>query len=246
MLEQEIGQAIARIRFQECQAAFQDRGQTLFLEDFLPAAVVEAILLPEVERLRPRAHRSFIPRHKKSGSISFYTLAKDAPVFLTLYRSRPLRDFLSRLAGVPLLLCPEDDPHSCALYYYTKPGDHIGFHYDTSYYKGARYTALLGLVQRSNSRLVCQLHKNEPGRQVQELELATPPGAFVFFNGDKLYHAVTPLGRDEQRVVLTMEYVTNPQMNAFHRAFSNLKDAFAYFGLSTLFRRPPERHLMRR
>jgi hypothetical protein len=47
-----------------------------------------------------------------------------------------------------LSLCPENDPHSCALYYYTEPGDHIGFHYDTSYYKGARYTILMGLVDK--------------------------------------------------------------------------------------------------
>jgi hypothetical protein len=34
-----------------------------------------------------------------------------------------------------------------------------------------------------------------------------------------------------------MEYVTNPEM-AFHkRLFSNLKDAFAYFGLSAVFLR---------
>ena len=43
-----------------------------------------------------------------------------------------------------LHLCPDEDPHACALYFYTEAGDHMGYHYDTSYYTGARYTVLFG------------------------------------------------------------------------------------------------------
>jgi hypothetical protein len=133
--------------------------------------------------------------------------------------------------------CPDRDLHACALYFYTEPGDHIGFHYDTSYYQGARYTVLLGLVQRSeHCRLVCQLYKDDPTRSPQEVRLATPPGALVIFNGDKLWHAVTPLGDGEERIVLTMEYVTNPAMGPLRRFISNMKDAIAYFGVSTVLR----------
>jgi len=137
--------------------------------------------------------------------------------------------------------CPDNDPHACALYYYTEPGDHIGFHYDTSYYKGARYTVLLGLVQRSEScRLVAHLYKDDPTRETKEISLGYGPGDLVVFNGDKLWHGVTPLAKGEERVVLTMEYVTNQKMALPKRIFSNLKDAFAYFGASALWphRRP--------
>ena len=130
-----------------------------------------------------------------------------------------------------------NDPHSCALYFYTEPGDHIGFHFDTSYYRGARYTVLLGLIERSSSRLVCQLFKNDPQRPPHELQLATHPGTLIAFNGDKLWHSVTPLGSGEERVSLTLEYVTDPSMHPAKRLFSNLKDAFAYFGFRTVFRR---------
>ncbi len=40
------------------------------------------------------------------------------------------------LVDAPLMLCPENDPRSCTLSYDKEPGDHIGFHYDTSYYQG--------------------------------------------------------------------------------------------------------------
>jgi hypothetical protein len=68
-----------------------------------------------------------------------------------------------------------------------------------------------------------------------ERRLATHPGTLVAFNGDKLWHAITPLGDNEERVSLTLEYVTDPSMSAFKRLFSNLKDSFAYFGLKTVF-----------
>src|SRR5437773_10415093 len=106
---------------------------------------------------------------------------------MELYRSPAFLDFLSRLVEARLMLCPENDPRSCALYYYTEPGDHIGFHYDTSYYKGARYTILVGLVDTSEScGLVCQLYKDDPAREARALQLATEPGDVVIVNGDKL------------------------------------------------------------
>src|SRR5437879_13443389 len=120
---------------------------------------------------------------------------------VALYRAPAFVEFLAGLAGRPLQPCPPDDPHSCALYFYTEPGDHIGFHFDTSYYKGTRYTVLVGLVERSSSRLVCQIHKDDPAR-MRELALATEPGTLVLFNGDKPRHKITPLGEAAERVSL--------------------------------------------
>jgi hypothetical protein len=59
---------------------------------------------------------------------------------------------------------------------------------------GPGYTVLLGLIEQSSSRLVCRLVANDPVRPPVELQLATHPGTLIVFNGDKLWHAVTPLG----------------------------------------------------
>ncbi|MCC2643979.1 MAG: putative 2-oxoglutarate-Fe(II) oxygenase superfamily, partial [Nitrospira sp.] len=204
----------------------------------LPREVVESMLVPHAQALKGGLNRNYIPGHKKGGSVSYYAVMEQAPQFIDLYRSEAFRLMLNRLTKVNLLLCPENDPHSCALYYYTEAGDHIGYHYDTSYYKGARYTVLMGLLDRSKQcRLVCDLFKDVPGKQPIHLELATAPGDLVLFNGDKLWHAVTPLGEQEERIVLTMEYVTNPDMGPFKRLYSNLKDSFGYFGLRSVFKR---------
>jgi alkylated DNA repair dioxygenase AlkB len=148
-----------------------------------------------------------------------------------------LLTFLSQLVDEPLMLCPEDDPHSCALYYYRERGDHIGFHHDTSYYKGKRNTVLIGLVDRSEHfRLVARVRKHEEAEEIRETRIPMDPGTVVLFNGDKLWHAVTPLGEGEERIILTLQYVTNQEMRPFKKMFPNRKDAFAYFGPAALSR----------
>jgi hypothetical protein len=235
-IDQQLTDAIQALKVEEMTRQYWEQGEFLALEHLMPTRLVEEFM-QEVDRLRPQINRNFIPGHKKGGSISFYLLQKSAPALLSFYRHQGWMNLLSQIAGVPLLLCPEEDPHSCALYFYTEPGDHIGYHYDTSYYKGDRFTVLLGLRDQSSSRLVCRLHTKEPGREVQELSLATDPGTYIFFNGDKLHHAVTPLGVGEERIVLTLQYVTNPSMGMAQRWFSNMKDAVGYFGWSALFRK---------
>ncbi len=240
-----VAEAVARVDVDALRRTYQEQGEFVHLERWLPAPVV-ARMVAEIESVRPAISRSYIPRHKKGGSVSFHTLVERAPTILALYRTLPFIAFLESLTGARLQPCPPCDPHACALYFYTEPGDHIGFHFDTSYYRGARYTVLVGLLERSSSRLVCQLHKKDPGRAPVELALATHPGTFILFNGDRLWHAVTPLGVGEERVSLTLEYVTDPSMHPVKRLASNLKDAFAYFGLRQVFlRRGPAADLER-
>jgi hypothetical protein len=230
-----IDSAIESLDFDAISRTYQEQNEFLMIERFLAPEAI-APLVAEAEQMRPAINRNYIPKHKKGGSVSRFVLAKNAPATVSLYQDPAFVEFLSRLAGARLLPCPPEDPHACALYFYTEPGDHIGFHYDTSYYKGARYTVLLGLVEQSTSRLVCQFYKSDPARETQELSIATNPGSMVFFNGDKLYHSVTPLGAGEERIVLTMQYVTNQAMGPLKRFISNMKDAVAYFGFRSLIR----------
>jgi hypothetical protein len=232
---EELAQSIARHPNDDLTKTYVEQGEFFSIEQFLPLEVIDQ-LMTEVEIVRPKLNRNYLPAHKKGGSVSHYLLRESAPSILALYHSPAFIKWLSNISEAPLQVCPDEDPHACALYFYTEAGDHIGWHYDTSYYNGARYTVLLGLVDRSTSRLECRLHTKEPGREVKELSLATDPGRLIFFNGDKLHHAVTPSGEGEERIVLTLEYVTDPTMSTGKRWYSNLKDAFAYFGLPALLR----------
>jgi len=235
-VEAEVARVVGALDVDAVRATYWRQNQFVHLERCLSPSLVDAFLA-EVERVRPAVHRNYVPRVKKGGSVSAFTLAREAPAILALYRAPALLDVLRRLTGQPLACCPERDPHACALYFYTEPGDHIGFHYDTSYYRGARYTVLVGLIDRSSSRLVCQPFRGQPEREPREIRLATEPGTLVVFNGDTLWHAITPLGEGEERVSLTLEYVTDPSMSRLGRFVSDMKDAIAYFGFRSVFGR---------
>jgi hypothetical protein len=190
-----------------------------------------------VAAVTPVVNRNFLPGHKQGGSVSRHSIDELAPFIAQLYRSQSLLSWLGALTGERLQLSPADDPHAYALYFYSRPGDHIGWHYDTSYYSGRRYTLLLGIVDHSTCRLDYELHTREPGRTAERGSLQIPPGGLVFFDGDKLRHRITPIGADEFRVSLTFEYVTSQYMSPWWRFVSNMKDAVAYFGFRQVFSR---------
>ena len=231
-----LAERLSAIDLEAMTREFNDANQLIVIPNFIPSIIVDE-LCSTLPRLESSVHRNFIPKYKKGGSISRYDLDRHAPVFGDLYRSPALRAYFNNLAKQTLIDCPLDDPHTYALYYYTEPGDHIGYHYDTSYYKGARYTVLIGLVDDSSCKLECQLYKDDPNRDTEQRAIQLAPGTMVFFNGDNLYHRITPLGENEQRIALTLEYLTTTQMNPWLRFISNMKDSIAYFGFKQVFSR---------
>lgn len=237
-MESTVGTAppLKKADAEQLRREFVRQGSFLYLPEFLPPHVT-AKLVEAVNTVEPQVNRNYLPGHKQGGSVSRHTLDQLAPFVAELYRSPELTGLLEKVAGEKLQFSPADDPHAYALYFYTKPGDHIGWHYDTSYYAGRRYTLLLGVIDHSSCRLDYELHTREPGATVVPGSVQIPPGGLVFFDGDKLRHRVTPAGENEKRVSLTFEYVTDQRMHPVWRLISNFKDAVAYFGLRQVFRR---------
>ena len=217
-------------------AAFHGQDEFVALPGFLTGDDI-APMIREANALRTRINRNFVPGMKKGGSVSWFDVAAEAPAIRGFYESSEFIAWLGHVTGEKLLTCPDSDPHACALYYYTEAGDHIGWHYDTSFYRGKRYTVLLGLVQQSRSELVAKLHYRTRGDAAEEVRLSTTPGMLVAFDGDRCWHKVTPSGDGDDRIVLSMEYVTDRSMGFFPRLVSNVKDAVAYFGLRGLLGR---------
>jgi hypothetical protein len=215
---------------------FVEQGDFLYLENFLPPDVT-AELVAAVSAVGGAVNRNYLPGHKQGGSVSRHTIDELAPFVAELYRSAALIAWLEEVSGERLQPSPVEDPHAYALYFYTRAGDHIGWHYDTSYYRGRRFTLLLGVIDDSSCRLDYELHTREPGVATVAGSLRYPPGGLVFFDGDKLRHRITPLAHGETRISLTFEYVTDPSMRSWWRLISNMKDAVAYFGLRQVFRK---------
>jgi hypothetical protein len=214
---------------------FADGGAFVYLPAFLPGEITDR-LIAATKAVEPSINRNYLPGHKQGGSVSRHAIDRLAPLISELYRSPALIGWLERLSGEGLHVVPAEDPHAYALYFYTRRGDHIGWHYDTSYYAGRRYTLLLGLIDESSCRLDYELHTRERDAALVAGSVKIPPGGAVFFDGDKLRHRITPLGEGQRRVSLTFEYVTDPRMSWKGRFVSDMKDALAYFGFRQVFR----------
>jgi hypothetical protein len=212
------------------------QGSFVYIENFLPAEIT-ARLIEGVAAVRDSVNRNYLPGHKQGGSVSRHAIDAQAPIIAELYRSAALRHWLDGLTGERLQLSPPDDPHAYALYFYTRAGDHIGWHYDTSYYAGKRFTLLFGLIDDSSCRLDYELHTRMKGAAVESGSIKIPPGGLVVFDGDALRHRISPSREGESRVSLAFEYVTDPRMHPWWRLISNMKDAFAYFGFRQVFHR---------
>jgi phosphatidylglycerophosphate synthase len=211
------------------------QGDFLYIAEFLPRGIISQ-LIAAVDAVNASVNRNYLPGHKQGGSVSRHAIDEFAPAIADLYRSPALMQWLQLLTEERLQFSPAADPHAYALYFYTRAGDHIGWHYDTSYYAGRRYTLLLGVIDESSCRLDYEQHTRDRGAAIVAGSIKIPPGGMVIFDGDALRHRITPLRDSEIRVSLTFEYVTNPKMHPWWRLISNMKDAFAYFGFRQVFR----------
>jgi hypothetical protein len=199
-----------------------------FLPDHAFAALrqtAERVVAPE---------RSFVPTHKKGGTVAYETLIAAAPEMVSCYHSPDLIAYLSRLIGVPVQPTPIWDQNSLSLLVYDKPGDHIGWHYDHNFYRGRHFTVLLAIDNEGKARsgLSHAVLKGRVGGQ--EIEIGRAPNTVVVFEGALLHHKVTPLLQGERRLVLSMTYCTDPRSHWWQAASRRLKDT-AFFGIRALW-----------
>jgi hypothetical protein len=117
---------------------------------------------------------------------------------------------------------------------YEKAGDHIGWHYDYSFYNGRHFTVLLSLMNSDVSGTASS-SSNLLVRTTDAVRVVpTPPNALVLFEGEHVNHRVTPLGFGERRVVLSMTFCTDPSSGFVKSMERRFKD-IAYFGLRALW-----------
>jgi hypothetical protein len=190
-------------------------------------------LIDDVEKL-VETERSYLPAHKKGGTVAYETLERKAPGLVALYRSHSLRKLVCDIVKLRLEPTPLHDQSSCSVLFYEKPGDHIGWHYDHNFYRGRHFTILIAVINRGrgpNGLSQARLMVRQNGR---ERVIPTPPNAMIVFEGAKVRHKVTPSGEGEKRVIWSMTYCADPRNSAFQGVARRVKDT-AFFGLRALW-----------
>lgn len=178
--------------------------------------------------------RSYLPAHKKGGTVAYETLIAKAPDIVALYQSDDFRALISQVTGVTVEPTPLNDQSSCSILFYEKPGDHIGWHYDHNFYKGRHFTVLIPVINRDakdRALSAARLYAKLGGKDV---EVATPPNRMIVFEGARVRHKVTPIAEGERRVVWSMTYCADPRNSAWQGMARRVKDT-AFFGLRALW-----------
>lgn len=203
--------------------------------------VPDFLQLEDFERLREatlpltaQAERSYIPFHKKGGTVSYEALQREAPACVALYHSPELQQFIATVTGTPIEPTPDRDQSSLSLLCYVEAGDHIQWHYDHNFYVGRHFTVLLPLVNTGPNGGLSQstFQRQLPGRQIASYD--TSPNSLVIFEGARVRHRATPVAAGDVRVMLSMTYTTDPRISRFKEAIRRIKDT-AFYGWRALW-----------
>ena len=113
---------------------------------------------------------------------------------------------------------------SCALLIYENEGDWINWHYDYNFYDGRFFTVLIPITNHSTcTEFQFKTDKNE----IKTIKLTDNNS--ICFEGNYLYHRASKLCKNERRIVLSCQYVTDNNIGFFNNLRMKIKDV-AYIG----------------
>lgn len=202
------------------------------MADVLPDATVDELRSQALRLVRPE--RSYIPTHKKGGTVAYDSLFETAPALVALYHSADMQALVSRIVGVKVGPTPIYDQSSLSVLFYEKPGDHIGWHFDHNFYRGRHFTVLLPVINQGSAGGGLSHATLKAKIADREIDIATPPNTLIVFEGAKVNHKVTPIVEGERRLVISMTYCTDPRANMVQGVVRRIKDV-AFFGPRALW-----------
>lgn len=202
-------------------------------EDFLAPEALRR-LRDECLANQGRAERTYLPVHKKGGTLSYEALHRHSPACLAFFHSEALRRWVSDVVGAEVRPCADHDQSACSILYYDQAGDHINWHFDHNFYKGRHFTVLLSLVNRSaqGGPSTSQLQTKDAAGAVTVVD--TSENSIVVFEGARVLHRASPAEAGDVRVILSMTFSTDPRVPWLKEAMRRCKDT-AYYGLRALW-----------
>ena len=161
--------------------------------------------------------------NKKGITISTQNVSKYAPNLIHFYKN-DLCKFVSNKIKLNLFPTDLNLPTSCAILIYENEGDWINWHYDYNYYDGRFFTLLIPIT----NHLTCtEFQFKNDKNEVKSVNLINNNS--ICFEGNYLYHRASKLCKNEKRIILSCQYVTDNNMSFLNQLRIKLKD-FAYTG----------------
>jgi len=119
-----------------------------------------------------------------------------------------LQKVQSKTGIANLQFVPEVDTNRLSLLYYKDEGDGIDWHVDGTIYLGDRWAGILTIVEdikESEAKLELKPNGKPATFPVDKME-----NSLVLFQGDQVQHRARPMLMDEQRIVVSLLFSTNP------------------------------------
>jgi len=161
--------------------------------------------------------------NKRGITISTQHIQKYAPNLIYYYQNK-LCNIVSSQLKLKLFPTNLNLPTSCSLLIYENEGDWINWHYDYNYYNGRFFTLLIPIINNSTcTEFQFMNNKNE----IKSVKLNNNNS--VCFEGNYLYHRASKLCKNEKRIILSCQYVTDNTMSSLNKIRLKIKD-YAYVG----------------
>jgi len=162
--------------------------------------------------------------NKKGITISTQNINKYAPNVITFYKNE-LCKLVSKKLNLKLFPTDLNLPTSCSILIYENEGDWINWHYDYNYYDGRFFTLLIPIT---NNLTCTQFQFKNDNNEIKSINLINNNS--ICFEGNYLYHRASKLCKNEKRILLSCQYVTNTNMSILNKLRLKIKD-FAYTGV---------------
>jgi len=160
--------------------------------------------------------------NKSGTTISTQNINKYCPKLIHFYQNELCRK-VSQEIGLKLYPTDLNMPTSCAILIYEKENDWINWHYDHNYYNGRFFTLLIPITHD----LTCtKFEFKDDDNNITSMDLTTNA---LCFEGNYLYHRASKLCKNQRRLILSCQYVTDNSMSFINKCRIKLKD-FAYTG----------------
>ena len=119
-----------------------------------------------------------------------------------------LQKVQSKTGIANLQFVPEVDTNRLSLLYYKDEGDGIDWHVDGTIYLGDRWAGILTIVE-DIKELEAKLEL-KPNSKPATFPVDKMENTLVLFQGDQVQHRARPMLMDEERIVISLLFSTNP------------------------------------
>jgi hypothetical protein len=161
--------------------------------------------------------------NKSGTTISTMNVIQNSPDLIHYYQNE-LCNKISEVVDVKVFPTSLKYPTSCCILIYENENDWINWHYDYNYYDGRFFTVLIPIT----TELTCTKFqfKNNENNEITSMNLTDNA---VCFEGNYLYHRASKLCKNQKRVMLSCQFVTDNSMSLMNQMRIKIKD-FAYIG----------------